>query len=295
MSSQRVTTVLTYGVLSLAGIVSFSLPKALLRSSAAFVQAPSDVMMLSGVIRDFSSSHPDFDINNSAAMRHSVGNVSLSLGIDRRPSFTGSGLQVTSEWYDINGNRIVPYAGPGLPCGETILDTPGTYGVATTGGISDAMTFDQWFVDTLGTNQSTGHTISLQRDDDGVYEYRTNDFFPIDNRLMGNQGDANNNYFTYTIAASFTYDMCIGQFFEFASNDDAWVFINNEVVIDLGGVDAPEMQYVNLDRLGLNDGEDYTLYFFFAHRRDTYDSLFHMRTNIPLITGVLPSMTAFYD
>lgn len=463
MSSQRITTILAYSTLSIAGIFMFSLPKALIPSSAAFVQAPADVMRLSGVIHDFASSHPDFDITDPAVMGHYVGNVAPTLGGTGQPVFADSGQQVTSQWYDKDGNPIAPYVGPGLPgghfdvdvydgpstnelfhehqyddkndltyvdvvnnplldgfdfntfigpgypnnlrleflnvhnggggnytfeagggvqtgktadgftvtfdpallkqlrvsfvalaamratnpgtsqddpidrddafhlymydvvtdalvyevavyhhfkakevldlvplgeedaCGVTIADIAGSYGDPGSGGITDVASFDQWFRHVLGTNQPAGHTISLQRDADGVYEYLTSDFYPIDGRLMGNKGDSNNNFFTYKFRASFIYDECTSQFFEFASNDDAWVFINDKLVADIGGMATPERQYVDLDRLGLVQGQMYTLNFFFAHRRDTINSVFNMRTNILLTTGDISAVSGFYD
>ncbi len=464
MRSLRVTTVLTYGVHSLAGVFSFSLPKSVVPSSAGLVQAPADVMRFSGVIHDFASSHPDFDITDPAAVGHFVGNVGLTLARNRRPAYTDSGHKVTSEWHDKDGNQIAPYAGPGLPgghfdvdvydeepstnkifheheydddhdityvdvvnnpllegsdfdsvvggdypnnlrleflnvqnggggsytfeaggpvetgetadgftttfdpalltqlrisfialaymratkpndsqadaidrddafhlrmydvvtdemvyelalyhhfkagkevifppppaidaCGEAINDIAGSYGIPGSTGVTDLASFDEWFRDVLGTNQAVGHTISLQRDAEGVYEYMTDDFYPIDYRLMGNEGDAHNNFFTYTVSASFTYHECTSQFFEFASNDDAWVFVDDRLVIDLGGTATPETQYVDLDRVGLVDGEVFSLRFFFAHRREALDSLFHMRTNILLTTGELPSIAGFND
>ena len=124
MSSQRVTTVLTYGVLSLAGIVSFSLPNSLIPSSAAFVQAPPDVMELSGVIHDFASSHPDFDITDLALMGHYVGTVASVLSPEGlpEPTLVNTGQEVANQWYDKDGNPIAPYVGPGLPGGHFDVD-----------------------------------------------------------------------------------------------------------------------------------------------------------------------------
>ncbi len=169
-------------------------------------------------------------------------------------------------------------------CGVMINDTAGTAGVAGDAAITSAATFDQWYRDLLGINMATSHTIMLTIDGVGVYEYLDNEFYPIDDQLFGNEGDGRNNYFTYEIEAFFQYTSCTGQFIEFRGADDAWLFINGALAIDLCGIAPDTGQLVELDRLGLQDGDVYTMQLFYANRaRD--NAAFDLRTNVELFTN----------
>ena len=127
----------------------------------------------------------------------------------------------------------------------------------------------------------------------GSYGYLDAAFYPIDGQLFGNESDAHNNYFTYTIDAHFEYTGCSDQFIEFMGADDAWIYIDGNMVIDLGGIAATTDQRIDLDRLGLVDGEEYTMELFFAHRAEGA-SQFNLRTNVELwndevvVTASLP-------
>jgi len=76
---------------------------------------------------------------------------------------------------------------------------------------------------------------------------------------MANQG------FCFESHAEFTYDPT--QEFFFRGDDDIWVFINNKLVIDLGGAHLAAPGYVQLNTLGLTDGETYPIDIFFCDRR----------------------------
>lgn len=178
-------------------------------------------------------------------------------------------------------------------CGVLLNDARGTAGIASTGGIDSADSFGQWYRDVLGMNLSAPHTIDLVWNGT-FYEFTSNEFYPIDGQLHGNQGDPHNNYFTFRFTAYFTYVACDAQFFEFMGSDDAWLFIDRSMAIDLGGIIPGTDQHVDLDRLGLVDGEVYAMQFFYAHRNPT-QAIFRVRTNVPLIGTEAESVNASFD
>ncbi|MCH7572994.1 MAG: hypothetical protein IH891_08785, partial [Planctomycetes bacterium] len=129
---QIMQRIAVYSTLLGAALVTFMLPLGPQTSVAYQATPPASVLNLTGVVRDFSSTHPDFGITNAAVMGHYVGTVAPPLGADRRPASTGIGVQVTTEWIDQSSNPILPYLAvmdPGLPGGHfdvDVYDVPST-------------------------------------------------------------------------------------------------------------------------------------------------------------------------
>ncbi|MFG0257779.1 MAG: fibro-slime domain-containing protein [Phycisphaerales bacterium JB043] len=190
----------------------------------------------------------------------------------------------------------VPAAVSGVDnCGVAYNDSPGLYGTAGKGGVTDVNTFHQWFADIPGVNVSGLARVPLTRNGAGVYEHISDDFFPIDGQLLGNDLSEHNELFTMHMSMAFEYNKCTDMFFELESNDDAWVFINGELALDIGGLATPSKQYVAIDRLKLIDGEVYTIDIFYARRRQAPTSVFNLRTNINFLIGEMPTTSALWD
>ena len=156
-------------------------------------------------------------------------------------------------------------------------------GSPTTPTTSGASTFDQWYRDVAGVNLSTDHTVTLTRvaGQQTRYRFGSDAFFPIDGELFGNEGRDHNFHFTYELHTEFRY--VGGETFLFTGDDDLWVFINDRLAIDLGGIHSAEGGAVALDKsaaaLGIERGAVYPLALFFAERH-TSVSTFHIDTTI---------------
>ncbi len=177
-----------------------------------------------------------------------------------------------------------------------VTDAAGTAGASSNGGISSAATYGQWFQDVLDTNQSKIHTITLSLQAGGVYEYTSLAFHPIDNMLFGNEGDVHNQNLTYELAADFTYEGCAGQFVRLRGSDDFWVFIDGVGAMDGGGTSSDTTQYLDLDRLGLVDGQTCRLSIFYADRQSSaLAPIFSLRTNLILSPVPVFTISGSYD
>jgi len=141
--------------------------------------------------------------------------------------------------------------------------------------------FDAWFGDVPGVNVALPVAIPLVAGAQGTYSFNNDAFFPIDGQGLGNQGRNHNFHFTAEIHTRFIYRG--GEVFTFKGDDDIFVFINNRLVINLGGVHTEQTEQVALDaramELGIARGGTYPLDLFFAERH-TVESHIRIDTTI---------------
>jgi len=132
--------------------------------------------------------------------------------------------------------------------------------------------FNKWFRSVPGENYVFDYTITAYwNENNKAYVYNNPQFFPLDDRGFGNEYKGHNFGFCFELHNQFTY--MGGETYSFMGDDDVWVFINDKLVVDLGGVHGPSSGAVALDSLDLTVGNMYNFDFFFCERHVTGSSM----------------------
>ena len=210
---------------------------------------------LVGIIRDMKGTHPDFERLCCGDTR---GAVASTLSADQKPIYAGTGPTNGTN----NGTQLM--TGPAE--------------------------FDQWYHSADGINSPYLIYFFFVPGAGGVFTFHSSSFFPVDNLGWGNENRNHNFHFTTELHTRFQYRG--GETFHFTGDDDVWVFINERLAIDLGGVHSAEDAQVNLDaravEFGIEVGKAYALDLFQAERH-TNESNFRIETNLDFVNcGTIP-------
>lgn len=202
----------------------------------AVTAPPPDELVLPIIYRDFkgkneTGGHPDFE----NVIASDVGIAAVNLGSDGRP--------VLRSGYS----------------GSTV---------------KNAASFNQWYRSVTGVNRTVVSTLTLPRQPDGSYLFTSNDFYPLDGNPdgFGNYpGWSHDYHFTSELRYPFTFKGTGAETFSFTGDDDVFVFVNNKLLVDLGGVHGPQSKTVTLNAataasVGLTVGTTYEIVVFQAER-----------------------------
>lgn len=155
--------------------------------------------------------------------------------------------------------------------------------------IESAESFAQWYRTVPGVNHEFQKELVLTETPpgSGVYVYESDAFFPLGiDEGFGLTPRQNNHrgvnyFFTTEIHLTFTYQA--GQIFTFRGDDDLWIFVNDELALDLGSMHRAWEGSIDFDALAselqISPGGVYRMDVFHAERH-TYDSNFRIETNI---------------
>ncbi|MBN2804506.1 MAG: fibro-slime domain-containing protein [Deltaproteobacteria bacterium] len=231
-------------------------------------------------VRDFDASHPDME-RADAGWGPLAGVLEDTLDGDRKPVFSSAdGLYTWKTGLE-----------PGVlekNCWDSGPGTPETCYAGTIPMFEGADSFYDWYHDTAN-NQRFEKQLQLEdsAEKPGVFVYDTTAFFPLSpTEGFGITPSSNNpsgmNYlFTTEIHFKFIYNA--GQKFTFRGDDDLWIFVNNKIALDLGGMHLPFEGTIDFDAvadfLGITPGGLYNMDIFHAERHTT-GSNFRIETNI---------------
>ncbi|KAM9956446.1 hypothetical protein ACTFIR_003162 [Dictyostelium discoideum] len=169
--------------------------------------------------------------------------------------------------------------------------------------------FKYFFVDNQGGDSESaksGKNLPIQKDvelkwNGEAYEYSNSNYFPINGQGFNDVSYAvprgyvpisgeswtsmttssslkGNNYnFCLKLNSKFTYNG--NEVFKFTGDDDVWVYINNKLVVDIGGIHSQVSASVDVTKLGLTVGTIYNFDFFYCERK-TSESNIKIQTTI---------------
>ena len=181
-----------------------------------------------------------------------------------------------------------------IPVNETVNTSLKATSQNVTGHdpVQESDNFYQWFHEVDGKSVKYDRTLTLTRvsANENKYVYGGRQIFPLDDVPSAQKVDGHNFHFTAKMQAPIKASLSGDETFDFSGDDDVWIFLNNRLILDIGGVHtAIDGQFkINQDGsvtskvyednktysentfdLGIKKGDIVKLDFFYAERNTT--------------------------
>lgn len=137
-------------------------------------------------------------------------------------------------------------------------------------------------------NEQVWDSLYFNKISTGNYELVKDPFFPMDNKGMGNGGEAHNYAFTMSLIVDFAKPKDNNASVTINSSDDSWVFIEYNLFIDLGGA-HPRMAKdttVFIDPSKYPTQDTIRMHIYYANRGSTSPYLKIKLNNFPALPEI---------
>ncbi len=208
---------------------------------------------------------PPTVINQPVLIRDFIGVGREAGGSTGHTDFNGLG---GSGILGIVATALTAGGKPALNCpgGDCTMNPGVLAGTGRHANITTAANFAQWYTNVAGVNITSTLTVPLARQIDGTYTWDSFDatvnggknfFDPINAGgwvALGKEtlapcgaSNAPDRNVSFTSETHFWFEYQGGERFDFAGDDDTWVFVNRKLAIDLGGLHTPRTGNFILD------------------------------------------------